>query len=441
MISFIQKIGRSIFFKLVLVFALTAVALVIAVGTIVRYVADEQPYRELIGRNLAQYSTYLVQQIAAPPDVAVAERFGEELGIAFDIKTPQSRWTSDPSALNNLPEEEFDVITGFPNVRGARYRGRLFVKVSDPAAEYLLIFGKHGKWRGHDHGEILLLLLFVVGVILGLSYLVVRWLFKPLGWLTDGMKQMGSGQLDTRIPIRKHDELGELTQTFNDMSARIRDLLRAKQQLLLDVSHELRSPMTRMKLSAEFIHDEKVKSQISADLSEMETMTAEILESERLSSEQGGSSIGRVDLNLLLNELVEMYSDSEPGVIKLTDQPLPLELDQERIKILFRNIVDNAVKYSRNQSRPVEIAAEASPSSVTVSVVDYGEGVPEAEQELIFEPFYRVDKSRQKSTGGYGLGLSLCKKIMDAHGGEISVSNPPGCGAQFTILFPRVNRA
>ena len=304
-----------------------------------------------------------------------------------------------------------------------------------PDADYLLVFGRRGGWVEHNHGALLLLVIIVVGTILTLSYLVVRWLFKPLGWLTDGMKEMGSGKLDTTLPVRKHDELGDLAQTFNDMSVRIRDLVRAKQQLLLDVSHELRSPMTRMNVSAEFIEDSKVKNQIKSDLNEMETLTTEILESERLTSTQGGLSLEDIDLTELLKGLVEVYGDQKPGIKVLTDQSVHAKVDPERIRIVIRNVTDNALAYSAGQERPVEVNLKSTPDKIYLTIEDFGEGIPEEDQKLIFEPFYRVDKSRHKETGGYGLGLSLCKKIMHAHGGDITVNSKPGLSTLFTIVF------
>ncbi|MDJ0958849.1 MAG: HAMP domain-containing sensor histidine kinase [Arenicellales bacterium] len=434
MISFLRKIGRSIFLKLVLVFVATAVALAIAVGSIVRYVASDSSQRQLIGKNLAQYSTYLVDQIGTPPNLEMAKSLASRLGIGIHIKTASVDWSSRSSPLPRAPGV-FQAISEFPNVRRARHRGEVLIKVHRLGADYVFTFGRRGGWSEHSHGTILLLVILVVGSILTLSYLAVRWLFKPLGWLTDGMKEMGSGRLDTTIPVRKHDELGDLAQTFNDMSVRIRDLVRAKQQLLLDVSHELRSPMTRMKVATEFIDDNKVKNQIKADLGEMETLTTEILESERLDSEQGGLSLEEIDLTQLLKDLVEIYGDLKPGIKMLTDQSVRARVDPERIKIVIRNVIDNALTYSAGQERPVEINVVSTPDHVCLTVEDFGEGIPEEDQMLIFEPFYRVDKSRHKETGGYGLGLSLCKKIMHAHGGDITVNSKLGSGTRFTMVF------
>lgn len=435
MINFIKKFGRSIFFKLVLVFVVTALIMAAAVSAIVRYVVDESPYRELIGKNMAQYSLYIIDEIGIPPDTLKAQQFADRFGVAMRVKSTTVAWLSKPPPPDRLPKA-LHSVPGFPNVQAARFRGQIFLRVKHPQTEYLFVFGRHGNWVGRSYGGILLLVIVVVAVILTMSYLVVRWLFRPLGWLTTGMQKMSGGKLDTTIPIRKHDELGDLAATFNDMSMKIRDQIRARQQLLLDVSHELRSPLTRMKVAAEFIAEDRIKDRISADLDEMEVMTSEILESERLTSDQGGLVLQQVDLRELVTELSALYDGRSPGVDVRAEVSVQVMVDPERIRMVLRNVVDNALKYSQNQMRPVKIRLVSSRDHAVITIEDFGEGIPGDDLAMIFEPFYRVDKSRHKKTGGYGLGLSLCRTIMAAHGGSIDVESRLGEGATFTVVVP-----
>ncbi len=436
MLEILNSVGRSIFFKLVLVFVATAVIMVITVGGIVRYVADERPYRGFVAKNMAQYSMYIIREIGAPPNIEKAQQIADEFKIFIRIKSPHLNWSSLTLPPNTVPDE-LHAIAGFSNVRGAWSRGRMFIEVAGENVKYLFILGRRGISAGHRPGGLFLLVIAVVCVILALSYAAVRWLFQPLRWLTSGMKRMGRGDLDTNIPIRRYDELGAVAETFNEMSARICDQVRAKQQLLLDVSHELRSPMTRMKVAAEFISEQKIRSQITADLREMEAMTAEILESERLDSNKGGLTLEEIDLHVLVTDLVATYGDRTPGIVVHADDPVSAHVDPERIKTLLRNIMDNALKYSSEQTRPVEVRLTTSRENVIITIEDFGEGIPEHELALVFEPFYRVDKSRGRKTGGYGLGLSLCRKIVAAHGGKIHVQSRLGEGTRFTIRFPR----
>ena len=435
MIGLLNRVGRSIFFKLVLIFIATAVIMATAVGGIVRYVADERPYRGFVGKNMAQYSMYIIHEIGSPPNIEKAQQIADEFRIFIRIKSQNLNWSSLRLPPNTVPDK-LHAITGFPNVRGAWSRGRMFIQVTDENAEYLFILGRRGISAGHRPSGLFLLVIAVVFLILGISYAAVRWLFQPLGWLTSGMQRMGRGDLDTTIPIRRYDELGAVAETFNDMSAKIRALVRAKQQLLLDVSHELRSPMTRMKVAAEFIAEEKVRRQINADLREMEAMTAEILESERLTSEKGGLTLEDTDLHKLVSNLVATYGDPPPGIVVHADGSVSAHVDPDRTRTLLRNVIDNALKYSSDQSRPVEVRLKKSNEGVVITVEDFGEGIPERDLALVFEPFYRVDKSRGRKTGGYGLGLNLCRKIMEAHGGTIHVQSRVGEGTRFTMRFP-----
>ncbi|MFC1681598.1 sensor histidine kinase [Pseudomonadota bacterium] len=403
--------------------------------SIVRYAADDRPYGGLVRKNMAQYTTLLIAEIGLPPDTEKAQRIADKLDISIRITSPALQWSSRPHFQGHIPEH-FNAVPGFPNVRSVRHRGRMVVEATRQGLGYQFVFGRQGRPHDGFDGEILLLIVLAVGIILTLSYLAVRWLFRPLTWLTTGMEKMGRGDLEATVRVRKHDELGELAAAFNDMSEKIRDQIRAKQQLLLDVSHELRSPLTRLKVAAEFIGDAKAKERISSDLDEMEVMIREILESERLASEQGGLNLEETDLNALIDELVSTYAGSVPGVVISASGPACAVVDPERVRMLLRNLIDNALKYSGGQARPVEIKLDSSPGRVQITVQDFGDGIPEEDLALIFEPFYRVDKSRHRGSGGYGLGLSLCRKIMSAHGGSLEVESRVGEGTRFIASFP-----
>jgi signal transduction histidine kinase len=208
--------------------------------------------------------------------------------------------------------------------------------------------------------------------------------------------------------------------------------------LLLDVSHELRSPLTRMKVALEFVGEDAVKDKLQQEIRELEAMVTELLESERLNSDHGGLVLAETDLVPLVRELAETYNDQQLGVRVLTLPPtLRVMIDADRIRMAVRNVLENAVKHSLPERGPVEIWVEARDGkAVQVSIRDHGPGIPADEHGRIFEPFYRVDKSRSRATGGYGLGLSLAKKIMTAHGGDIVLTSQFGKGSTFTLEFP-----
>ncbi|MDH3692162.1 MAG: HAMP domain-containing histidine kinase, partial [Gammaproteobacteria bacterium] len=166
-------------------------------------------------------------------------------------------------------------------------------------------------------------------------------------------------------------------------------------------------------------------------------MVEEILESQRIGSGPGALQLTPTDLGELVAQVIEAQGDQPPGVRVVGPlRGFVLRVDSKRIAIAVRNVVQNAIKHSSTQYRAVEVSVSKRAGEFSIQVRDFGEGISDSEQSLIFEPFYRVDKSRQRDAGGYGLGLSLCKKIVEAHGGTIEVQSELGVGSTFTMTLP-----
>lgn len=432
---FIEPVRRSIFLKLLLIFLIAAICGIAVIGVLVKHDDDEFAPKRAARDNLVQYVNYLVNDIGDPPDTRRAAELSASLGWEIRIESPgaQQAWASKPEAFEEIHSLDWRVVAGEPGARWARRHGHFFAVVEKEHARYVFSWGRSRFDDDHEH--FVSMLFVTVGLILACAYVGVRWLFRPVKWLNQGVAQVSQGQLDVNIPVRKHDELGELADSFNRMTARLREMLRAKTQLLLDVSHELRSPMTRMKLALEFVDDGDAKRRLGDDLREMDIMVSEILESERLSSGKEALNLDTVDLCALLADAEVRYAEQAPGVRLAPCEPLSRRIDVRLVEIALRNVVENALKYSAFQSRPVELSVVQAGSAVQIRVRDHGNGIPEDERELIFEPFYRIDKSRHKDTGGYGLGLSLCRKIMQAHGGNIRVESNDGAGCTFVLEF------
>ena len=211
--------------------------------------------------------------------------------------------------------------------------------------------------------------------------------------------------------------------------------IKSNEQLLLDVSHELRSPLTRMRLALEMAPPGKATDRLRKDLDALEKMVTEILETGRL---QGGAErlkLQPTDLPELLAEKISAFS--EQGLeISWTAQPLPLlPLDAAWMRVVLQNLFENILKYGRNPDRPVEALLRKDGAYALLEVRDFGPGIPEEDQPFVFEPFYRVDRSRSGAPG-YGLGLGLCKRIVEMHGGEIFLSSRPGEGTRITLKLP-----
>jgi len=276
------------------------------------------------------------------------------------------------------------------------------------------------------------LLICVVSVIIILLYLVLRWIFRPLKKLSAAVDEISGGNFDINVPVKRKDELGDLAGSLNDMAANIKRSLRTKEQLLIDVSHELRSPLTRIKLGLEV---GSPKEKIDEDVREMENMVTSLLENYRVESEHSKPNIEKIDLVLLIKEVLGEYNGNERIKLNISEKEnVYLNTDYEKLKLVLRNIIDNALKYSTEK---VEIKISEQKENSIIYVIDKGTGIPEENLKYIFEPFYRSDPSRSRRTGGFGLGLSICKKIMETLGGSIEIKSKVNEGTEVYLSFPK----
>ncbi len=279
------------------------------------------------------------------------------------------------------------------------------------------------------------LLLILVGLVI-VTYLVLRRQLSPLRSLSDGVARLRAGELDVALTADTGDEFGRLTRGFNEMASSVKRMVEARDQLLLDVSHELRSPLTRVRVGLELLPVTAARTALATDVAEMERLIAELLEFERLRHPLATPRTHH-DLVPLLRDVVQSFAGRAPGIRLLTPtSTLYAPCDEERIRRVLRNLVENAVQYSLPDSRPVEVRATASEGVVEISVVDDGIGISDEDAPRVFEPFFRADRSRSRRTGGVGLGLSLCRRIAETHGGTIILQPRAGRGASFVLTLP-----
>ncbi|OFX25943.1 MAG: hypothetical protein A2V77_08140, partial [Anaeromyxobacter sp. RBG_16_69_14] len=300
---------------------------------------------------------------------------------------------------------------------------------------YLLVWTAHRRAYA-AHERLALVLLGALVAIVVVAHQILRRMLQPLKLLRDGVSRLGEGDLEVAVPRRARDELGLLTDAFNRMVERVREMVRSRDQLLLDVSHELRSPLTRIKVALALSPDDAQRPRIEGYVADLEAMIADLLEQERLRAGRG-LRLGRHDLVAVARAAVDASAHRPPGVClgSLPDEAW-LQFDQDRIRTVLDNLIENAIKYALPHSRPVMVSVVARGSTVEIRVEDDGPGIPEQDLRSLFEPFFRVDRSRSRKTGGYGLGLSLCKRIMEAHGGRIAVEPRTGRGTCFVLTFP-----
>jgi len=432
-IKFFNRIIRSVFTKLLAVIILAGIFINMVVGGFFWH------YRNVAGgpfhKNVVQYLNYLIADMGNPPSLERAREIARQSMLEIRYTSPDLSW----STSDNLPavyKGRFSAWHQDPDFRLGKYRGRYVIEVDRKPGRF--IFGLSRNLPIDSERNRLLVIMFVLlTVILAGAFFAIRHILRPVKWLNDGVREVGRGNLKHRVPLKKSDELRDLAAAFNEMTARIEDMLQTKDKLLLDISHELRTPLTRMKVALEFLPESRARKSLQADIIEMEKMVSAILESARLRHKSAEFKKQPTDLVALLKQAAAAFEKQAPG-IKTVDLPeeLSLELDPHQIKKVIENVLSNAFKYCEPESDPVKISLEHRASEVIVRIEDNGIGIPPEELPHIFEPFYRVDKSRSKDTGGYGLGLSLCKTIMEAHEGKIEVQSRLKEGTTVLLFFP-----
>jgi signal transduction histidine kinase len=409
---------RSIFVRQLAIMLATTLSLLVFVGGFFYSILG--PSLSMSRGLVAEYARALA---STSPDEPTAKEIANRLGLEMRYEGPGGTWETAPG-LPRLSE-----------VKESRWRHDLTIAPAPQGGTYLFYWELGRKMR-RAHSHLLWVLHFVMALIVLLAYLVLRRSLRPLRALHEGVARLSEGELDVAVPSRTRDEFGALAEAFNQMVRRISEMLRARDQLLLDVSHELRSPLTRVKVALALLPEGDKRRRIEADVAEMEAMIAELLELERL---RGGRGLRRerLDLVALLQQVAEGFQDRPPGVQFVAAAPeIWAEADGEKIRVVLRNLLENAFKYSLADSRPVEVMVKADGEAVILVVADDGPGLPAEDLHNLFEPFFRVDRSRSKKSGGYGLGLSICKRIVVAHGGRIEAANRSGRGAEFTIALP-----
>jgi len=421
-------VHRSVFGKLLLIMLVMALCLMgMVFGFFLHFV--NPMVGVTVDRMLGDYG----QRIAADaPDLEEAKRLSARLKVQIRYEGPDAAWTTDES-LPSIGE----VVNAGPTSYWQRpaWGRSVFLAKAANGGHYFFAW-EFGQRARAAHDRMLLVLLASMIAVFFAAHFVLRRALRPLRALQEGVARLSAGDLEVVLQDRTRDEFGALTAAFNRMAARVKEMVRARDQLLLDVSHELRSPLTRLKLALALLPESAKKAQAEADVAEMDALTTELLELERLRDGRP-SRTTREDLVGLLHDAAQTYKDTPPGVrVSASPPEIPFDLDVDGVRTVLRNLLGNAVKYSLPDSRPIELSVTRESDCLVVRVVDDGPGIPQEDLASIFDPFFRVDRSRSRKTGGYGLGLSICKRIVEAHGGKITATNNPVRGACFTLTFP-----
>jgi len=280
-------------------------------------------------------------------------------------------------------------------------------------------------------GQLIASLAALVGGVLILTWFAVRLATRPLSRMTEAARKLGeapesSPPLDTSGPL----EVAQAAGAFNQMQTRVRDHIQERTRILAAISHDLQTPVTRLRLRTELIDDETLRGKFIADLDAMRVLIREGLDYAR--SREGGEPLQAVDIDGLLAALCGDAEDMGWQVSLSGETGVSCLARAHALRRALWNLIGNGTKFGGN----VDITLEREGRHVVVSVRDHGPGLPENELEKVFEPFYRIESSRNRETGGTGLGLAIVRNLLHSQGGSVALNNHPEGGLVATVTLP-----
>jgi two-component system sensor histidine kinase CpxA len=351
--------------------------------------------------------------------------------------------------VNGMPNAA-PMSPGPPRSSGV-YRDWLHVRDASGKTYFLATELPYGPVQVHHTAISFALHWFVMLLVSStVCYLLTLRLTKPILRLREASRQISEGNLEARVTPTveaRGDEFGDLARDFNTMAARIENLLSSQRQLISDVSHELRSPLTRIQLAMDLLRkrggDDPAFASMQSDLERLEELIARLLTVARVEAGGAVANWERLDLSDLVAEIaadaqLEAREKNCTVVFEPTGE-FPLLGDEHLLRSALENVVRNAVAYTNDGTEVlITLTRGDGPAKgrMLLQVSDHGPGVPESELQNIFRPFYRVGGARDRQSGGTGLGLAIASRVVQLHHGTITASNLPTGGLRITMTFP-----
>ena len=275
-------------------------------------------------------------------------------------------------------------------------------------------------------------LAIVDGVMVILCFFAVRLVTRPLSVLASAAEDLGRNIDRPPLPEHGANELVRASRALNVMQDRLKRYVDTRVKVLAAMSHDLKTPITRMRLRAEMLDDPHIKAKFVKDLDELQQMVGSTLDYMRGLAE-GGEAMQPIDVSALISSLKEDAEEAGHTVTLSGDARTPVMGRAQALKRCLQNLIDNALAYGRR----ADITLREEGGALNIAITDDGPGIPEGDIERVFEPFYRVEGSRNRNTGGSGLGLSIARNIAQAHGGSVRLRNLARGGLEATLRIPR----
>ena len=366
-------------------------------------------------------------------------------GEALDPNGPRLRPREGPPLFATPPPH-------FGEAPGERGHGPpdTFGRFELNGKECLLI----ARFEHQRPGPLPLILTGISGfLVLGVgAFLTARWIARPLTRLSRVATSLGQGDLRARSELTRSDEVGEVARAFDEMAERIQRLLQTEKELLANVAHELRTPLSRIRVALEIAGEgdaEAVRAslgEIAVDLAELEALINDVLTAARFELGEGVAPSSGFALHLqelppraIAQRAAELFRGrhpTRPFACDFGDGERVIDADPMLLRRVLDNLLENAHKYSPEPDSEISLTLSEHGDRACFTVQDHGLGIPSEDLPRVFTAFFRGERSRSRGTGGVGLGLTLAKRIVEAHRGRIEVESSPGAGSTFRAFLP-----
>jgi len=413
---------RKLYVRIYFAVLASLAAFALAAGLLWRAFGEDGPWNQAY-----EVAVTLAQNALPPANAPKAEQQAALEKLAANLRVDIALFAPDRSALAAVGEP-------LPAPGAGRERGGWIPRWGGPAWAVRL---PDGRWlevrapHGHRHtpfGLFLALALLALAVGVG-AYPLARRLTSRLERLQAGVESLAAGELSARVKVEGSDEVAQLAGSFNRAAGRIEELVGAHRTLLANASHELRTPLARIRMAVELMKesaDPARKAGLEQDIAELDALIDEILLASRLDAVKELDTDEEVDLLALAAEECARYDDAQ-----LDGEPVTVRGDPRLLRRMIRNLLENA---KRHGAPPIQVRLSRTGGSAELAVCDHGAGVPEAERERVFGPFYR--RTGTKEIAGAGLGLALVRQIARRHGGEARCAPRSERGSCFIVVLP-----
>src|SRR6266511_4754260 len=412
---------RKLYIRIYFAVLASLAVFALAAGLLWRAFGEDGPWSQAY-----EVAATLAQNALPPAGAPKTEQQAALEKLAANLRADIALFAPDrsPLAAGGAP---------LPTPEAGRERGGWVHRWGGPAWAVRL---PDGRWlearapRDHRHapyGLFLVLALLALAVGVG-AYPVVRRLTSRLERLQAGVESLGAGELSARVKVEGNDEVAQLARSFNRAAGRIEELVGAHKSLLANASHELRTPLARIRMAVELMKenaDPRLKRGLEQDIMELDALIDEILIASRLDAVMGREADEEVDLLALASEECARYEEAE-----LAGQPVTVRGDPRLLRRMIRNLLENA---RRHGAPPIDVRVSRAEGGAELRVSDHGPGIPDAEREGVFRPFYRSTDGGERA--GAGLGLALVRQIARRHGGDARYLGREQSGGSFIVTL------